>query len=81
MKFLDSFRRPAALAAFLIAMGSCLNACDRMPQSLRMPNMTLLSPRLQPLFQQTKTVFFGRFVVEVSPPPFPHSKLLILCCF
>jgi hypothetical protein len=43
----------------------CLNAYDRTPQSLKRLNMTALPPRLQPLFEKTKTVCFGHFVVEV----------------
>jgi hypothetical protein len=60
-----SFRRPAAFAIILFAAALGLNACDRTPQSLKRPNMTALSPRLQPLFEKTKTVCFGHFVVEV----------------
>ncbi|AMP40555.1 T6SS immunity protein Tli4 family protein [Ralstonia solanacearum] len=38
---------------------------DRTPASFRKPNMTALPPRLQPLFEKTKTVCFGRFLIDV----------------
>ncbi|CBJ40142.1 conserved exported protein of unknown function (plasmid) [Ralstonia solanacearum CMR15] len=38
---------------------------DRTPESFKTPNMTALSPRLQPLFEKTKTVCFGRFLIDV----------------
>jgi hypothetical protein len=65
MKLPSRFRRPAALAATLAFAALCLNFYDRTPESLKRPNMTALSPRLQPLFAKTKTVCFGQFVVEV----------------
>jgi hypothetical protein len=51
--------------ALLATMPLLLAACDRTPQQWKKPNMTALSPRLQPLFEKTKTVCFGRFMVEV----------------
>jgi hypothetical protein len=42
-----------------------LTACDLKPQPWKKPNMIALSPRLQPVFEKTKTVCFGRFMVEV----------------
>ncbi len=50
---------PIAAAAFLLA------ACDHQPKEWKKPNMTTLTPRLQPLFEKTKTVCFGRFMVDV----------------
>jgi hypothetical protein len=42
-----------------------LAACDHNPKEWKTPNMTALTPRLQSLFERTKTVCFGRFMVEV----------------
>lgn len=50
---------PIAAAALL------LPACDHQPKEWKTPNMTTLTPRLQPLFEKTKTVCFGRFMVDV----------------
>lgn len=48
------------LAAVLI-----LNACDRSPKEWKTPNMTPPTPRLQAMFEKTKAVCFGRFMVDV----------------
>lgn len=53
------FLVPLAAAALLLA------ACDTHPKEWTTPNMTALTPRLQPLFEKTKTVCFGRFMVDV----------------
>jgi len=50
---------PLAVASLLLA------ACDPHPKEWKTPNMTALTPRLQPLFEKTKTVCFGRFMVDV----------------
>jgi hypothetical protein len=42
-----------------------LTACDHTPKKWKTPNMTALTPRLQPVFEKTKTVCFGRFMVDV----------------
>lgn len=42
-----------------------LTACDRNPKEWKTPNMTPLTPRLQSMFEKTKTVCFGRFMVDV----------------
>lgn len=42
-----------------------LSACQPFINSFDRPDMTSLSPRLMPLFEQTKTVCFGRFVIDV----------------
>lgn len=42
-----------------------LTACDRNPEEWKTPNMTALTPRLQLMFEKTKTVCFGRFMVDV----------------
>ncbi|WP_313174575.1 T6SS immunity protein Tli4 family protein [Massilia sp.] len=48
------------LAAVLI-----FNACDRSPKEWKTPNMTPPTPRLQAMFEKTKAVCFGRFMVDV----------------
>lgn len=53
------FLIPLAAVALLLA------ACDSHPKEWKTPNMTALTPRLQPLFEKTKTVCFGRFMVDV----------------
>jgi hypothetical protein len=50
---------PLAAASLLLA------ACDPHPKEWKTPNMTALTPRLQPLFEKTKTICFGRFMVDV----------------
>jgi hypothetical protein len=42
-----------------------LAACNATPKEWKTPNMTSLTPRLQPMFEKTKTVCFGRFMVDV----------------
>lgn len=49
----------AALTAYAVGW------FDRTPESFKKPNMTALSSRLQPLFEKTKTVCFGRFLIDV----------------
>lgn len=53
--------RPFFLCAAMLA----LTACDPNPREWRTPNMTKLTPRLQAMFEKTKTVCFGRFLVDV----------------
>ena len=53
--------RPIFLCAAMLA----LTACDPNPREWRTPNMTKLTPRLQAMFEKTKTVCFGRFLVDV----------------
>lgn len=64
MKISRPFRR---LALFLILCTSALLlfAYELTSQAPKRPNMTSLSPRLQSLFEKTKTVCFGQFVLEV----------------
>jgi hypothetical protein len=58
----------ATLHRFLVtcacAVLSMLAACDSSAK-WKTPNMTLLTPRLQSMFEKTKTVCFGRFLVDV----------------
>jgi hypothetical protein len=54
--------RPLGLMA-LVAASVLLAACE--PREWKTPNMTALTPRLQPLFEKTKSVCFGRFMVDV----------------
>jgi hypothetical protein len=42
-----------------------LAACDHNPRQWKTPNMTTLTPRLQPMFEKTKTICFGRFMIDV----------------
>jgi hypothetical protein len=49
-----------------------LTACDRNPKEWKTPNMTALTPRLQAMFEKTKTVCFGRFMVDV-----PASAIVV----
>jgi hypothetical protein len=55
----------AALVGIVTSAMICLGACNRVPQNLKRPDMTSLSPDLQLLFKDTKTVCFSHFIVEV----------------
>jgi hypothetical protein len=63
MRFFRGSRHSFAIPLFSAAL--LLGACDHTTESLKRPNMTALSPRLQPLFDKTKTVCFGHFMVKV----------------
>ncbi|MDB0570348.1 hypothetical protein LBW59_06090 [Ralstonia solanacearum] len=68
--FLQRLRRHArwtvlALLALIALTAYAVGWFDRTPESFRKPNMTALSPRLLPLFEKTKTVCFGRFMIDV----------------
>jgi hypothetical protein len=65
MKTSSRSLRKIALVGLLVAMTICLVAYDRTADSLKRPDMTTLSPRLQSLFEHTKNVCFGHFIVEV----------------
>jgi hypothetical protein len=65
MKLPPQFRNATVLTAILAFAALALNFHDRAPDSLKTPNLTALSTRLQPLFADTKTVCFGQFVVEI----------------
>jgi hypothetical protein len=41
------------------------SACDRDSKEGMRSNMTALTPRLEPVFEKTKTVCFGRFLIDV----------------
>jgi hypothetical protein len=60
---MNTFQRIRPL--FLCAAMLALIACDPNPREWRTPNMTKLTPRLQAMFEKTKTVCFGRFLVDV----------------
>lgn len=51
--------------ALLSTAALLFTACDLKPQQWKEPKMIELSPRLLPMFEKTKTVCFGRFIVEV----------------
>jgi hypothetical protein len=53
------------VVASLAALVLVLTACDRNPKEWKTPNMTALTPRLRPLLENTKTVCFGRFMIDV----------------
>jgi hypothetical protein len=49
----------------IVAAVWLLAACKHDPDEWKTPNMTVLTPRLQPVFEKTKTVCFGRFMIDV----------------
>ncbi|MCR6479984.1 T6SS immunity protein Tli4 family protein [Variovorax sp. ZS18.2.2] len=55
--------RRALLLSTLLALTACAQQQPSKPW--KTPNMTTLSPRIQPLFEKTKTVCFGRFLIDV----------------
>jgi hypothetical protein len=55
----------------LAAAISMLTACDDTPREWKTPNMTALTPRLQAVFQNAKTVCFGRFMIDVPSSATP----------
>lgn len=59
-----TFTRLICLALFA-SMPLLLVACDHTPKQWKVPNMTALTPRIQPMFEKTKTICFGRFMVDV----------------
>jgi hypothetical protein len=54
-----------ALLIAPLAVSTLLNGCQRGTKSLSRPAMTDLSPRLTALFENTRTVCFGRFLMKV----------------
>lgn len=60
---MPAFKRPFffSFAAIILSLA----ACDATPKEWKKPNMTSLTPRLQPIFEKTKTICFGRFMVDV----------------
>ncbi len=60
---------PTAIRRFILiplaAASLLLAACDPHLKEWKTPNMTALTPRLQPMFEKTKSVCFGRFTVDV----------------
>ncbi len=62
-------RRQGMMPKTIVALAAlCLLAACDSPNpfsSLRKPDMTPLSPKLQKLFEKTKPVCFGRFVIDV----------------
>lgn len=65
MKISSRSVRTVTLVGVLATVTIFLRAYDSTPNSSKRPNMTTLSPRLQPLFEHTKSVCFGHFIVEV----------------
>ncbi len=62
---LNRHAHSAALPTIMLTAAFSLFACDSSAQLTKRPNVTSLSPRLQPLFEKTKTVCFGRFVITI----------------
>ena len=46
-------------------IAALLFACNSPPPSLKKPNMTDLSPRLQEIFINSKTLCFGQFILDI----------------
>jgi hypothetical protein len=65
MKLPSQSWRRVAFAAALLAVAGMMGNYALSRASLRQPDRTPLSARLQPLFENTKTVCFGRFVIDV----------------
>ena len=59
-----AFINRLSLVTFAVAT-LLLAACDHSPKEWKTPNMTTLPSRLQPLFEKTKPICFGRFMVDV----------------
>jgi hypothetical protein len=49
----------------LVAVISMLIACDDKPKEWKAQNMNAPTPRLKTVFERTKTVCFGRFLIDV----------------
>lgn len=62
----------SARITVLLFIAVYLSGCQPFKNSFDRPEMTSLSPRLQPLFAHTKTVCFGRFVMDV-----PTTALIV----
>lgn len=63
MRAFSSILQPCLYAVVTTAVFLC--GCDSTAKSFERPHMTALSSRLQPLFEQTTTVCFSHFTVEV----------------
>ena len=59
------------LASIAISV-TLLAACDHNPKEWKTPTMTKLPLHLQPVFEKTKAICFGRFVVDV-----PESAVVV----
>jgi hypothetical protein len=55
----------ASVTAVALVLSTLLSGCQRGPESMSRNPMTTLSPRLQPLFEKTRTVCFGHFLMQV----------------
>ncbi len=64
MRTIDSKARRAFFITFFI-VSALLSGCQRDAKFLERNSMTTLSSRLEPLFEKTRTVCFGRFVMHV----------------
>jgi hypothetical protein len=66
-----TFLHRLCLVNFAVAI-LFITACDHDRKEGKMPNMTMLTPRLQPVFEKVKTVCFGRFLIDV-----PESSTVV----
>ncbi|WP_146204345.1 T6SS immunity protein Tli4 family protein [Massilia glaciei] len=62
---INAFAVAMTSPAILLTAALSLCACDSPAQSTKRSDMTPLSPRLQTLFEKTRTVCFGRFVMTI----------------
>ncbi|WP_218509381.1 T6SS immunity protein Tli4 family protein [Variovorax sp. dw_308] len=62
MKTRSATHRKAVFSLCLLVL---LSACHLKSQESKTEKMTTLSPRLQSLFSKTKTVCFGRFMIDI----------------
>lgn len=65
-------RRTAQLAALALTASFLLSACEGRADNITRSSMNPLSARLQPMFEQTRTVCFGRFAMQI-----PASATLV----
>jgi hypothetical protein len=68
--YLSAFKK--VLAVLIIISASLLIGCDHSQKKWRNPNMTSLTPRLLSIFEKTKAICFGRFMVNV-----PASAIVV----
>lgn len=57
--------RRGVYALALVALTNFLSACNRTAEPIARQTMITLSPRLQPLFDKTRTICFGRFLMQI----------------
>lgn len=65
MRLLSCNVHRGLFALAFISLTNFLCACNRTAEPIKRQNMTTLSPRLQPLFEKTRTICFGRFLMQI----------------